>query len=108
MAYFILSVLLVGCIALFILQIKKNKKLGVRYEQEKAAIKEEQKAYLETAVTNYETVIETNEIKHQEEIKKLKRINEDIRKNYRNRGEIITHNLLNDLKDDFIVTVKTS
>lgn len=102
MAYFILSVLLVGCIALFILQIKKNKKLGVRYEQEKAAIKEEQKAYLETAVTNYETVIETNEIKHQEEIKKLKRINEDIRKNYRNRGEIITHNLLNDLKDDFI------
>ena len=102
MAYFILSVLLVGCIALFILQIKKNKKLGVRYEQEKAAIKEEQKAYLETAVTNYETVIETNEIKHQEEIKKLKRINEDIRKNYRNRGEIITHNLLNDLKDGFI------
>lgn len=102
MAYFILSVLLVGCIALFILQIKKNKKLGMRYEQEKEAIKEENQAYLETAVTNYETVIETNEIKHQEEIKKLKRINEDIRKNYRNRGEIITHNLLNDLKDDFI------
>ncbi|MGZ0135378.1 nuclease-related domain-containing protein [Priestia megaterium] len=102
MAYFILSVSLLGCIALFILQIKKNKKLGVRYEQEKAAIKEENQAYLETAVTDYKTVIETNEIKYHEEIQKLKKENESIRKNYRNRGEIITHKFLNSLKEELI------
>ncbi|MED4013278.1 nuclease-related domain-containing protein [Priestia aryabhattai] len=102
MAYFALSVLLVGCIVLFTLQIKKNKKLGMKYEQEKEETKEKNKAYLETAVANYETTIETNEIKYQEEIKKLKKENEDIRKNYRNRGEIITHKFLNRLKEELI------
>lgn len=124
MEYLILPALLVGCIVLLAMQINKNKKLGERYEQEKAAIKEENKASLETAVTNYKTVIETteikyhaklqtNEIKHQEQMKtlheshqtekeKLKKQNEDLRKNYRNKGEIITHALLNRLKEDFI------
>lgn len=55
---------------------KKNKKLGMKYEQEKAEIKEE--------------------------IKKLKEENEDIRKNYRNRGGIITYKFLNRLKEELI------
>jgi hypothetical protein len=70
--------------------------------EELAAIKELQKASMETSAAKFdEKVIRLSET-YKRKIEMLMIENEDIRKNYRNQGEIITHQILENFKSDLI------
>lgn len=106
MIWLIISTLLAASVAWLAYVVKKEKakqkEMRNEHYQELEAFKEIQKASMETAATNFdEKVMHLNE-SYQREIEKLIIENEEIRKNYRNQGEIITHQILENFKSDLI------
>jgi len=106
MILLIFSIFLTACVAwlAFIVYKEKaqHKEMRNDHYQELAAIKELQKASLETAAAKLdEDVIQLSD-SYKREIEKLMIENEDIRKNYRNQGEIITHQILEDFKSNLL------
>jgi hypothetical protein len=106
MTWLIVSTLLAASVAWLAYVVKKEKaklkEMRNDHYQELEAIKELQKASMETAATKFdEKVMHLNE-SYQCEIEKLLIENENIRKNYRNQGEIITHHVLENFKSDLI------
>lgn len=110
MIFEITSVLLgVGVVYLIKKQIddkneftKKYEQITKKHEQDLIAHQELQKGKLEAAETMYREKIQLLSDSYQSEIEMLKFENEDIKRNYRNRGEIITHQILENLKADLI------
>lgn len=80
----------------------KQKEMRNDHYQELAAIKELQKASMETAAATFDEKVTLLSESYKREIEKLMIENEDIRKNYRNQGEIITHQILENFKSDLI------
>lgn len=106
MIWLIISILLAASVIwlAFIVKKEKSNQKEMRNDhfQELAAMKELQKASLETAATKFdEDVIRLSE-SYKREIEKLMIENEDIRRNYRNQGEIITHQILENFKSNLI------
>jgi hypothetical protein len=106
MIWLIISILLAASVAWLAYVVKKEKaklkEMRNDHYQELEAIKELQKASMETTATKFdEKVMHLNE-SYQCEIEKLLIENENIRKNYRNQGEIITHHVLENFKSDLI------
>jgi hypothetical protein len=106
MIWLIISTLLAASVIWLAYLVKKEKlkqkELRNDYHQELEALKELQKASMETAATQFdEQVMRMNE-SYQREMEKLIIENEEIRKNYRNQGEILTHQILENFKADLI------
>ncbi|WML26758.1 nuclease-related domain-containing protein [Neobacillus sp. OS1-33] len=106
MIWLIISTLLAASVIWLAYLVKKEKlkqkELRNDYHQELEALKELQKASRETAATQFdEQVMRMNE-SYQREIEKLIIENEEIRKNFRNQGEILTHQILENFKADLI------
>lgn len=80
----------------------KQKELRSSHFEELAAMKEIQKASMETAATAYDEKVFLLSDSYQREIEKLIIENEEIRKNYQNPGEIKTHQILENFKNDLI------
>src|SRR4051794_2759206 len=106
MIWLIISILLAASVLWLAYVVKKEQKkqkeMRNDHYQELEAMKELQKASMETAAANFdENVILLSE-SYQRTIEKLMIENEDIRRNYRNQGEIITHQILENFKSDLI------
>lgn len=106
MISYIISTLLAASAAWLAYIVKKEKtkqkEMRNNHYQELTAIKELQKASMETAAAKFdEDVIRLSDT-YKREIEKLLIENEDIRKNYRNAGEIFTHQILENFKSDLI------
>jgi hypothetical protein len=106
MIWLIISILLAAFVTWLAYLVKKEKasqkEMRNNHYEELAAMKELQKASLETAATRFdEDVIRLSE-SYKREIEKLMIENEDIRKNYRNQGEIITHQILENFKSNLL------
>ncbi|MEH6908544.1 nuclease-related domain-containing protein [Neobacillus drentensis] len=106
MIWLIISTLLAASVTWLSYLVKKEKlkqkELRNDYHQELEALKEIQKASMETAATQFdEQVMRMNE-SYQREMEKLIIENEEIRKNFRNQGEILTHQILENFKADLI------
>ncbi|WP_223587604.1 nuclease-related domain-containing protein [Neobacillus bataviensis] len=80
----------------------KQKVLRSNHFEELAAMKEIQKASMETAAATYDEKVFLLSESYQRELEKLMIENEAIRKNYRNPGEIKTHQILENFKNDLI------
>ncbi|MGG3471112.1 nuclease-related domain-containing protein [Neobacillus pocheonensis] len=80
----------------------KQKELRNNHFDELAAMKEIQKASMETAAATYDEKVFLLSESYQRGIEKLMLENEEIRKNYRNPGEIKTHQILEGFKNDLI------
>jgi hypothetical protein len=106
MTWLIISTLLAASVAWLAYIVKKEKakqkEMRNNHFQELAAIKEIQKASMETAAANFDDQAIILSETYKSEIEKLMIENEDIRKNYRNQGEIITHQILENFKSDLI------
>jgi hypothetical protein len=106
MFWLIISTLLAVSVAWLAYIVKKEKakqkEMRNNHFQELAAIKEIQKASMETAAANFDDQAILLSETYKREIEKLMIENEDIRKNYRNQGEIITHQILENFKSDLI------
>ncbi len=106
MTWLIISTLLAASVAWLAYIVKKEKakqkEMRNNHFQELEAIKELQKASMETAATKFDEKVMLLSESYQREIEKLLIENEDIRKNYRNQGEIITHQILENFKSDLI------
>jgi hypothetical protein len=106
MIWLIISTLLAASVAWLAYVVKKEKAkqkaLRNDYYQELEAMKEIQKASMETAATHFDEEVMLMSESYQREIEKLIIENEGIRKNYRNQGEIITHQILENFKADLI------
>jgi hypothetical protein len=106
MIWLIISTLLAASVAWLAYIAKKEKakqkELRNNYYQELEALKEIQKASMETAATQFDEKVMLMNESYQREIEKLIIENEGIRKNYRNQGEIITHQILENFKADLI------
>lgn len=106
MTWLIISTLLAASVAWLAYKVKKEKakqkEMRNNHFQELTAFKELQKASMETAAANFEEKVMLLSESYQREIEKLMIENEDIRKNYRNQGEIITHQILEKFKSDLI------
>jgi Nuclease-related domain len=106
MTWLIISTLLAASVVwlVFIVKMEKAKQKELRnsHYQELAAIKELQKASMETAAAKFDEQAILLSESYKREIEKLMIENEDIRKNYRNQGEIITHQILENFKSEFI------
>ncbi|MGZ4160056.1 MAG: nuclease-related domain-containing protein [Neobacillus sp.] len=106
MTWLIISTLLAASVAwlLYIVKMEKAKQKELRnsHYQELAAMKELQKASMETAAAKFDEQAILLSESYKREIEKLMIENEDIRKNYRNRGEIITHQILENFKSELI------
>ncbi|KAA0566528.1 nuclease-related domain-containing protein [Rossellomorea aquimaris] len=102
----LISTLLAVSVAWLAYKVKKEKakqkEMRNNHYEELAAIKELQKASMETSAAKFdEKVIRLSET-YKRKIEMLMIENEDIRKNYRNQGEIITHQILENFKSDLI------
>ncbi|MEH7308591.1 nuclease-related domain-containing protein [Neobacillus drentensis] len=106
MIWLIISTLLAASAAWLAYMVKKEKakqkEMRNDHYQELEAMKEVQKAAMETAATSYDEKVLFLSESYQRDIEKLMIENEDIRKNYRNQGEIITHQILENFKSDLI------
>ncbi|MEH7501514.1 nuclease-related domain-containing protein [Neobacillus drentensis] len=106
MTWLIISTLLAASVAWLAYIVKKEKakqkEMRNNHFQELEAMKELQKASMETAATKFDEKVMLLSESYQREIEKLLIENEDIRKNYRNQGEIITHQILENFKSDLI------
>ncbi|MDQ0201059.1 nuclease-related domain-containing protein [Neobacillus ginsengisoli] len=106
MIWLIISILLAASVAWLAYVVKKEKtkqkEMRNDHYQELEALKELQKASMETAATRFDEDVMLLSESYQREIEKLMIENEDIRKNYRNQGEIITHQILENFKSDLI------
>lgn len=106
MIWIIISTLLAASVAWLAYIVKKEKikqkEMRNNHFQELTAFKELQKASMETAATKFDENVMFLSESYQREIEKLMIENEDIRKNYRNQGEIITHQILENFKSDLI------
>ncbi|MDQ1146034.1 hypothetical protein QE429_002861 [Bacillus sp. SORGH_AS 510] len=106
MTWLIISTLLAASVAWLAYKVKKEKakqkEMRNNHFQELTAFKELQKATMETAAANFDEKVMHLSESYQREIEKLMIENEDIRKNYRNQGEIITHQILENFKSDLI------
>lgn len=106
MTWLIISTLLAASVAWLAYKVKKEKakqkEMRNNNFQELTAFKELQKASMETAAANFDEKVMLLSESYQREIEKLMIENEDIRKNYRNQGEIITHQILEKFKSDLI------
>lgn len=106
MIWLIISTLLAASVAWLAYIVKKEKikqkEMRNNHFQELTAFKELQKASMETAATKFDENVMFLSESYQREIEKLMIENEDIRKNYRNQGEIITHQILENFKSDLI------
>jgi hypothetical protein len=107
MTCLIISTLLAASVAWLAYVVKKEKtkqkEMRNDHYQELKALKELQKASMETAATKFDENFMLLSESYHREIEKLMIENEDIRKNYRNQGEIITHQILeNYFKSDLI------
>lgn len=80
----------------------KQKEMRNNHYQEVAAIKELQKASMGTAAAKFEEDITLLSESYKRDIEKLMMENEDIRKNYRNQGEIFTYQILENFKSELI------
>jgi hypothetical protein len=102
----IISALLAASVAWLGYLVKKErakqKEMRNDHYQELAALKELQKASMETAAANFDENMILLTESYKTEIERLMIENEDIRKNYRNQGEIITHQILENFKTDLI------
>jgi hypothetical protein len=102
----IISALLAASVAWLAYLVKKErakqKEMRNDHYQELAAMKELQKASMETAAANFDENMILLTESYKTEIERLMIENEDIRKNYRNQGEIITHQILENFKTDLI------
>jgi hypothetical protein len=106
MIWLIISILLAASVAWLVYVVKKekskHKELRNDYYQELEALKEVQKASMETAATQFDEQVMLMSESYQGELEKLIIENEEIRKNYRNQGEIITHQILENFRADLI------
>ena len=106
MIWLIISILLAASVAWLSYIVKKEKvkqkEMRNDHYQELTAFKELQKASMETAATKFDEQVILLSESYQREIEKLIIENEVIRKNYRNQGEIITHQILENFKADLI------
>ncbi|MDP1420109.1 nuclease-related domain-containing protein [Peribacillus simplex] len=113
MIYTILSVLLAACIGWIAYLLKKrkemveksNKQIGSMEEahkQEIASTKEVHENSIDTMKSKVSEHLTTIKGKHQDEMEKLRLENEDLRNKTRNRGEILTQLILENLKEDLI------
>jgi hypothetical protein len=106
MIWLIISTLLAASVTWLAYVVKKEKAkqkaLRNDYYQELEAMKEIQKASMETAATHFDEKVSLMSESYHHEIEKLIIENEGIRKNYRNQGEIITHQILENFKADLI------
>ena len=106
MIWLIISILLAVSVAWLAYVVKKEKskqkELRNDYYHELEALKEVQKASMETAATQFDEQVMLMSESYQGELEKLIIENEEIRKNYRNQGEIITHQILENFKADLI------
>ena len=106
MIWLIISTLLAASVAWLAYVVKKEKvkqkELRNDYYQELEALKEVQNASMETAATKFDEKVMVLSETYQREIEKLMIQNEEIRKNYRNQGEIVTHQILENFKSDLI------
>jgi hypothetical protein len=106
MIWLIISTLLAASVTWLAYLVKKEKlkqkELRNDYHQELEAMKEIQKASRETAATQFDEQVMRMNDSYQREIEKLIIENEEIRKNYRNQGEILTHQILENFKADLI------
>lgn len=106
MTWFVISILLAAIVIWLAYIVKKEKAIqkGMRnnHFQELAAMKEWQKDSMKSAEANFDEQTLVLSESYQREIEKLMIENEDIRKNYRNHGEIITHQILENFKSDLI------
>ncbi|MDQ0202060.1 nuclease-related domain-containing protein [Neobacillus ginsengisoli] len=106
MTWLIISTLLAASVAWLAYIVKKEKaiqkEMRSNHYQELAAFKELQKASMESAAANFDEQAILLSESYKREIEKLMIENEDIRKNYRNQGEIITHQILENFKSDLI------
>jgi hypothetical protein len=106
MTWLIISTVLAASVAWLIFIVKKEKakqkEMRSNHFQEVTAIKEWQKASMETAATKFDEKVMLLNESFQREIEKLLIENEVIRKNYRNGEEIITHQLLENFKSDLV------
>jgi len=106
MIWLIISTLLAASVAWLTYIVKKEKakqkEMRNDHYQELESLKEIQKASMETAATKYDEKIMGLSESYQREIEKLVIENEEIRKNYKNQGEIVTHQILENFKSDLI------
>src|ERR1700726_3999933 len=106
MIWLMISILLAASVAWLAYLVKKEKakqkEMRNDHFQELAAMKEVQKASMETAAARFDEEVVLLSQSYKREIEKLMIENEEIRKNYRNQGEIITYQMLENLKSDFI------
>ncbi|WP_066254315.1 nuclease-related domain-containing protein [Neobacillus drentensis] len=106
MIWLIISTLLAASVTWLAYVVKKektkHKELRNNYHQELEALKEIQKASMESAATQFDEKVMLMNDSYQREIEKLIIENEEIRKNYRNQGEIITHQILENFKADLL------
>ncbi|WP_026567158.1 nuclease-related domain-containing protein [Bacillus sp. UNC41MFS5] len=106
MIWLIVSTLLAASVAWLTYIVKKEKakqkEMRSDHYQELEALKEIQKASMETAATKYDEKVLSLSEAYQREIEKLVIENEEIRKNYKNQGEIVTHQILENFKSDLI------
>lgn len=106
MIWLIISTILAASVAWLTYVVKKEKakqkEMRNDHYQQFEAMKELQRASMETAATQFDEKVMVLNESYQREIEKLIIENEDIRKNYRNLGEIITHQILENFKADLI------
>ncbi|MEP9408589.1 nuclease-related domain-containing protein [Peribacillus frigoritolerans] len=102
MIYTILSTLLAACIGWIAYLIKKKKELVEKSSSIEEAHEQEIASTKEVLQTKVNTHLTTLKAKHQAEMEKLKLENEDLKNKTRNRGEILTHLILENLKEDLI------
>src|SRR4051812_37200870 len=104
MTWLIISTLLAASVAWLTFIVKKErakqKEMRNNHFQELAAIKELQKASMETAAANFDEKVMLMSESYKRELENLLIENEEIRKNYRNKEEIITHQILENIKSD--------
>ncbi|MGM0829122.1 MAG: nuclease-related domain-containing protein [Bacillota bacterium] len=102
----LISTLLAVSVAWLAYKVKKEKakqkEMRNNHYQELAAIKELQKASMETSAAKFDEKVILMSETYKRKIEMLMIENEDIRKNYRNQGEIITHQMLENFKSDLI------
>jgi Nuclease-related domain len=106
MIWIIISTLLAASVTWLAYVVKKErvkqKEMRNDYFQELEALREIQKASMETAATQFDEKVMLMSESYHRELEKLIIENEEIRKNYRNQGEIITHQILENFKTDLI------
>ncbi|MGM0866694.1 MAG: nuclease-related domain-containing protein [Bacillota bacterium] len=102
----LISTLLAVSVAWLAYKVKKEKakqkEMRNNHYEELSAIKELQKASMETSAAKFDEKVILMSETYKRKIEMLMIENEDIRKNYRNQGEIITHQMLENFKSDLI------